>query len=355
MRPLPRVSDAENAAPSLMVEDGHGFDLDGARFVGSGLRRPECVIAHACGLLFTPDWTEPGGVSAIAPNGGVKRILATAPDSGVETPVRANGIALEDGGSFLLAHLGAEIGGVYRLHPNGRCALVVDHVDGAPMPPANFVAVDAKGRIWITVSTRKRPRADDYRPDASSGFIAVLEPGQTQARIVADNLGYANECLLSPAGDTLWVNETFARRLTAFDLVEGAFGRRPRQPAHRGAIRRRRVPRRPRPGGGWIPAGGLNRLQPRHSSYAGPDGPPAPPAARRGRLEHLEVVEKAFLAGEMGRPHLDASPAKRLRNISSIAFGGPGLQDGVSRLPARRLDRPVSRRLSLARACHGMG
>nr|MBX2854072.1 hypothetical protein [Paracoccaceae bacterium] len=36
--------------------------------------------------------------------------------------------------------------------------------------------------------------------------------------------------------------------------------------------------------------------------------------------------EKAFQAGEMGRPHLDASPAKRLRNISNIAFGGPELR-----------------------------
>ncbi len=38
---------------------------------------------------------------------------------------------------------------------------------------------------------------------------------------------------------------------------------------------------------------------------------------------HLEWVEQAFLAGEMGRPHLDRAGGDVLKNISSLAFGGP--------------------------------
>ncbi|MEL6235440.1 MAG: hypothetical protein AAFR46_13635, partial [Pseudomonadota bacterium] len=56
------------------------IELDALRFVGAGLVRPECVLAHASGLLIAPDWTDPGGVSLIAPNGHVTRHLATRPD-----------------------------------------------------------------------------------------------------------------------------------------------------------------------------------------------------------------------------------------------------------------------------------
>ncbi len=37
----------------------------------------------------------------------------------------------------------------------------------------------------------------------------------------------------------------------------------------------------------------------------------------------LEEVEAAVQAGKMTRPHLDQVRAQRLKNISSIAFGGP--------------------------------
>jgi hypothetical protein len=41
---------------------------------------------------------------------------------------------------------------------------------------------------------------------------------------------------------------------------------------------------------------------------------------------HLGEVEKAFLSGNLGRPHLDNVKSEKLQNISSLAFGGPGLR-----------------------------
>ena len=41
---------------------------------------------------------------------------------------------------------------------------------------------------------------------------------------------------------------------------------------------------------------------------------------------HIEWAEQAYLAGTMGRPHLDKAAGKVLRNISSLAFGGPDLR-----------------------------
>ena len=63
------------------------------------------------------------------------------------------------------------------------------------------------------------PRADAYRGDVASGFVLLLD--QDGARIVADDLGYTNECLVTPDGNTLYVNETFSRRLSAFDILQG--------------------------------------------------------------------------------------------------------------------------------------
>jgi hypothetical protein len=41
---------------------------------------------------------------------------------------------------------------------------------------------------------------------------------------------------------------------------------------------------------------------------------------------HVAWVEEAFIANELGRMHMDANPAVKLRNLSSIAFGGPDLR-----------------------------
>ena len=195
--------------------------LDDVSFIGAGLNRPECVVAHPSGWLYVSDWTAPGGVAAIAPDGAVTRFLATEPDPNVPTPLKPNGFALEPDGAFLIAHLGETSGGVYRLRRSGRCSVVADKIRGAPIPPSNFLLreTDAEGdtRLWLTVSTTVTPRAADYQPNASSGFIARIEDDGA-ATIVADGLGYTNECVIDPDGRTLFVNETFARRLTAFDI-----------------------------------------------------------------------------------------------------------------------------------------
>jgi len=41
---------------------------------------------------------------------------------------------------------------------------------------------------------------------------------------------------------------------------------------------------------------------------------------------YLDECEAAYLSGTMGRSHLDSVPSRVLRNISSLAFGGPDLR-----------------------------
>lgn len=298
--------------------------LDRIRFVGEGLNRPECVVAHASGLLLVPDWTPPGGVSVIMPEGKTHRILATNPAPDIDLPLRANGIALEDGGSLLIAHLGEERGAIYRLCPDGRCTTLVDRLESGPLPPANFVAADSQGRLWITVSTTKVPRAADYRPDAASGLIALFD-GRGPARIVASGLGYANECLLSADERKLFVNETFARQLTAFDVVEDGLAK-PRSVAVFGPGLY--------PDGLAAAADGSLLVTSLVSNTLLRVSPTGQPNVQVTTLlqdavpDHVAWVEAAFQAGDMGRQHLDANPSRRLRNISNLAYGGSDLTQG---------------------------
>ena len=76
--------------------------------------------------------------------------------------LRPNGIALTSDGAFLIANLGDD-GGIWRLERSGRLAPVLLEVDGAPLPPANFVTIDEQDRIWISVSTRHAPRQQAWR------------------------------------------------------------------------------------------------------------------------------------------------------------------------------------------------
>jgi sugar lactone lactonase YvrE len=290
--------------------------LSEVSFHGTGLSRPECLVTHESGWIFASDWHQTGGVACVAPDGSVHRIAA---ERSTDDPLRPNGIALEAGGTFLVAHLGAETGGLYRLHADGTCEPVLLTLDGAPLPPANFPLIDSKGRIWLTISTRKVPRALDYQPDASTGFIVLIDNGI--ARIVADGLGYTNECALSADETVLFVNETFARRLTRFTVTED------------GSLSNRNTVAAFGPGtfpdGVVLDAAGdfwVTSIVSNRVIRVGRDGRQHV-VLEESDAAHLAEVEIAFAAARMGRPHLDGSPATVLRNISSLAFGGPSLSE----------------------------
>jgi sugar lactone lactonase YvrE len=285
--------------------------------VGSGLVRPECVLATARGDLFSADWR--GGVAHRLPD-GAQRLYAGRLPGGEE--LRPNGIALLADGSFLLAHLGAEHGGVYRLRRNGVVEPWLMEVAGVALPPTNFVLPDAAGRTWVTVSTRLMPRSLGYRRSCNDGFIVCVRPDGT-ALIAADGLGYTNEVALHPSGDWLYVNETFARRLSRFALrADGSLGVRetvtefgpgtfPDGLAFDEA------------GHAWVVSIVSNRL-----IRVAPDGAQTL-WLEDADPEHLAWVEAAFDAETMGRPHLDGVRSQVLRNISSIAFAGPDRRTAV--------------------------
>jgi hypothetical protein len=194
-------------------------------------------------------------------------------------------------------------------------------VDGVDLPPTNFVVEDAAGRFWVTVSTRLKPRARGYRRSCDDGFIVRVDA--RGAAIAADGLGYTNEVAVHPSGQWLYVNETFARRLSRFALRED------------GSLGAREVVTEFGPGTfpdglafdeeghAWVVSIVSNRL-----IRIAPDGRPTL-WLEEADADHLAWVEAAFEAGTMGRPHLDGVPSRSLRNISSIAFSGADRRTAV--------------------------
>jgi sugar lactone lactonase YvrE len=274
------------------------------------------VLANAVGDLFTADWR--GGVAHLRPDGSQALYVGPGPAG---LALKPNGIALMRDGSFLLTHLGNDEGGVFHLQRDGRVTPWLLKVDGVDLPPTNFVVEDSAGRFWVTVSTRLKPRALGYRRSCNDGFIVRVDA--RGAAIVADGLGYTNEVAVHPDGQWLYVNETFARRLSRFALhADGSLGTKevvtefgPGTFPDGLAFDEE--------GHAWIVSIVSNRL-----IRVAPDGQPTV-WLEEADADHLAAVEQAFEAGAMGRPHLDGAPSRSLRNISSIAFAGADRRTAV--------------------------
>ncbi len=284
--------------------------------LGHDLERPECVLCTARGDVYVADWR--GGVTRIEPNGCQTLFAGPAPGN---RPLKPNGIALRADGSFLVADLNLDTGGIFELRRDGQVRPLLEQVEGTPLPPTNFVLEDSSGRTWVTVSTRRVPRILGCRADCDDGFIVLID--RRGARIVADGLGYTNEVAIDRSGRWLYVNETFARRLSRFSLHESSdlgaretvtefgHGTFPDGVALDTA------------GCAWITSIVSNRV-----IRVSPDG------AQQVVLEdcdddHLSWVEAAFAANALERQHLDRVRSRRLKNISSLAFCGPDLKTAV--------------------------
>ena len=177
--------------------------------IGSGLNRPECVLAARDGSLYTGDWTL--GIARIAPNG------TTGP--AVEADLiaqgfRPNGIALTTDGDFLFANMG-KLGGVWRVGRRGEVRPFAIELDGRPIPRTNFVLMDGD-RVWITVSSTSREHKH-FTAEENTGQILLVRDGKLT--VATDGLNWTNEVRISTDGKYLFVNETFACRTTRYDVA----------------------------------------------------------------------------------------------------------------------------------------
>lgn len=283
-------------------------------FQGMGLNRAECVLTHSSGALIASDWTGNGGVSVIMPDGKTGRVLA----ADGQKRLRPNGLALDEDGSILVAHLGETDGGIWRLRADGSVDPVLTEIDGEPLPPTNFV-LRHRDQLWITVSTRQVPRQLAYRADIADGFIVLMDADG--ARIVADNLGYTNECAVSPDGTRLFVNETFARRTSAFEITARGLDNQVTVASYGEGVYPDGVVLDSE-GVLWITSIVSNRVirvRPGHDPEL---------ILEDADRTVIAAAEAAYLAGRMSAEHLNAPQSGHpdLTNVSSLSFGGHDLQ-----------------------------
>ena len=162
------------------------------------------------------------------------------------------------------------------------------------------------------------PRALGYRKDIDDGFIVLAD--SSGVRIVADGLGYTNECVVHPDGTRLFVNETFGRRLSSFDIAPNG------DLSNRATVAQFGHGSFPDGltfdinGGIWITSIVSNRV-----IRVAPDGLSRSIEIEDSDPAHIDSVETAFQNGVMTKEHLATCTSKRLKNISSLAFGGARL------------------------------
>ena len=286
-------------------------DLDELEFIGKGLCRPECVLVDKSGNLHVADWR--GGITLISKMGDQKTIIA----KGKFKP-KPNGIAILPDGDWLITHLGNEDGGVFKLKKNGDLIPFLLEINGEPLPPTNYVHIDANGRIWITVSTRLIPRILGCKPNWQDGFIILID--EKGPRIVADNLGFTNECLIHPITGHLYVNETFKRCLSRFEVASNGDLSNKRLVTEFGLGEFPDGFAFDSEGGIWVVCVVSNRVfrvnENGKKQMILDDSDPY----------HLSTVEDAYQKGQLRREHLDQIVSLKLKNISSIAFGGIDLK-----------------------------
>lgn len=305
------------------------FGLEDLDEVGSGLDRPECVVAAPDGSLFTGDWTL--GIARIDPDGTVGPAVEA---DLIGQGLRPNGVAMTADGDFLFANLGRG-GGVWRVGRTGEARpFATEMDDGGRVPHANFVLVDGD-RTWITISARTRNH-EHYTAEEDSGQILLVRDGAIT--VAAEGLNWTNELRVSPDGAHLFVNETFACRTTRYDLsTDGTLSDpvRIEFPADtfpdgmafdaEGAL--------------WVTSVVSNRLI-----------RVAPDLSWTILLEDLapsgQDAVAAYARGDLTFEQIGQSRGSRLRNLSSLAFGGPDLKTvylgGLGATSVQVLQSPVA-------------
>ncbi|HEY4297412.1 MAG TPA: SMP-30/gluconolactonase/LRE family protein [Paraburkholderia sp.] len=281
------------------------------RIVARGLNRPECVLALSDGHLVAAHGS--AGYSIIDTGGHVTHTLI---DSGGSRRYVPNGIAVSKKGEVLFADLGAERGGVFSIGADGSLKPLVESIDGAPLPPSNFVLEDDAGRLWFTVSTRLLPRTAAWSHQVADGFIAVAD--DQGVRIVADNLGYTNEIAFSPDGQWVYVNETYNQRTSRFALLPGAsLGPKEVLVNFEGADFPDGLTF-DQHGGLWITCIGSNRLV-----VLRPDDASLQTVLEDTDHAYAEKLAERLRANLLSQEDMRTAGRSRLGNISSLAFGGP--------------------------------
>lgn len=189
------------------------LNFDQLGFFGQNLHRPESIIATQDGTLWVSD----------------NQAAVTRIDSdGTQTAIgqmggEPNGLAMDTQGNLYVANIGD--GKFYKLYPDRTEEVILSEFEGKPLGAPNFVFIDRRDRLWLSVSTRILSwfeAAANPRPD---GYILLMD--KNGLRIVADGIYFTNEIRLDAKEEYLYVAETMKSRILRFPVnPDGSLGAR---------------------------------------------------------------------------------------------------------------------------------
>lgn len=188
------------------------MDISEIKTLGSGLARPEGVMAEPGGGLVAADAR--GCCAKISPDGQTQFYGNVG---GVP-----NGICLDKQGNCIIANIGN--GQVQCLAADGTHTVLFDKADGRAMPAPNFPFLDLQGRLWVSNSTAG-DLEQSLRQPAPDGCVMVYE--NNRARIAAEGLYFANGVAVDSEGKYLYVAETTRQAISRFAIgKDGSLGDR---------------------------------------------------------------------------------------------------------------------------------
>jgi len=138
---------------------------------------------------------------------------------------RPLGIETDRDGSFLIAN--AYIG-LQRIDKNGTVSTLLDKVDGRPLVYANNLAVGPDGTVYFSESSSKfgafsssgtyEASLLDLMEHGGHGRVFAFNPLTAEARLLLDDLNFANGVAVSTDGRFLLVSETGSYRVLKYWL-----------------------------------------------------------------------------------------------------------------------------------------
>jgi sugar lactone lactonase YvrE len=154
-----------------------------------------------------------GRILRIDPRGGPVEVFAN-------TGGRPLGVTFDAGGEHL--YVSDALLGLLSVDPAGRVTVLADEAQGEPVTFADNLDVARDGTVWFSAPTREHSLAEveldvwDSRP---SGRLLRYDPGTGEARVVLDNLFYANGVALAADESFVLVAEFLAFRIVRYWLA----------------------------------------------------------------------------------------------------------------------------------------
>ncbi len=182
------------------------MDLTKVKTIGTGLVRPEGVMAAADGTIYAADGR--GQCARIEKNGNTVFFgdLGGLP----------NGLCLDSEGNCIVANIGN--GQVQSLSPGGRHTVLMTEAEGKRMGTPNFPFVDSHYRLWVSNSTSHEDLGSALQRPFPDGSIVLVE--KDRSRIVNGGICFANGLTLDAEEKYLYVAETMERRILRYSIAD---------------------------------------------------------------------------------------------------------------------------------------